>query len=149
MGGETPKTLQAERSGVRQVSLGATIPRACCEAVLASGVPLIIAERHFWKSDYLRDQALPEESSVESVWEGGPRIASRILFEILTTQPGIGIVVLNETNHVAFTNDAAARMCLCTTAEAVVGRLVDDLFPPTVAAEICETGNMCWAMTSV
>ncbi len=84
---------------------------------------------------------MPEESSVESVWEGGPRIASRILFEILTTQPGIGLAVLDETNGVAFVNDAAARMCLCTTPEAVVGRLVDDLFPPTVAAEICETAR--------
>jgi DNA-binding CsgD family transcriptional regulator len=80
-----------------------------------------------------------EELCAETVWEGGPRIESRILFDVLSTQPGIGVVVLDASNRVVYCNDEAARACLCSTPDAVRGCLVHDLFPHAVAAEICET----------
>lgn len=80
-----------------------------------------------------------EDLCVESLWDGGPCVGSRVLWDVLSTQPGLGAVIVNASGRVTYANDEAARVCLCATPENVIGNLVVDLFPSAVAAEISES----------
>ena len=76
---------------------------------------------------------------VESLWDGGPCVGSRALWDVLSTQPGLGIVIVDAFGRVTYANDEAARVCLCAAPEDTVGCLINDLFPSAVAAEISES----------
>lgn len=91
------------------------------------------------ETNIMRDLALPEQLCAESVWEGGPSIGSRVLWDALSTQPGIGLVLLDETGRVIMANEDATKLCLNTTPDEVLDKLVSELLPVGVAAEISDT----------
>ena len=80
-----------------------------------------------------------EELCAESLWDGGPCIGSRALWDVLSTQPGLGIAIVDASGRVTYANDEAVRVCLCAPSENAVGSLINDLFPSAVADEIYES----------